>query len=234
MKYRIFQPITRALSIQKGSEIGKNEHARYTLEGFLTDINTKNVHLPFKQLVTREWCNPSNLSFRANGHTKVKVQFSSWPQITRWSVHKYKHNVTKVMCTLYIRCALSVLQKKCRKVWGARYTLGARYRSENMVISSNGHEIRHRIKLVINFSLSRLYLYSERREGPGQTTAPEISPDRMSHTVLWHYWCGSNFLKAHAPTKDRNDDSKDGFYDQLQQVFDQFPKHSTRSSVRRF
>ena len=54
MKYRIFQPITRALSIQKGSEIGKNEHARYTLEGFLTDINTKNVHLPFKQLVTRE------------------------------------------------------------------------------------------------------------------------------------------------------------------------------------
>ena len=30
--YRIFRPITRALSIQKGSEIIKNEHARYTLE----------------------------------------------------------------------------------------------------------------------------------------------------------------------------------------------------------
>jgi len=27
----------RALSIQKGSEIVKNEHARYTLERFLTD-----------------------------------------------------------------------------------------------------------------------------------------------------------------------------------------------------
>jgi len=28
---------------------------------------------------------------------------------------------------------LSVLQKECRKVWGARYTLGARYRSESTV-----------------------------------------------------------------------------------------------------
>jgi len=36
-KYRIFWSITRALSIQKGSEIIKNEHARYTLETFLTD-----------------------------------------------------------------------------------------------------------------------------------------------------------------------------------------------------
>ena len=37
-------------------------------------------------------------------------------------------------CALYVRCALSVLQKECRKVWGARYTLGARYQSENTVI----------------------------------------------------------------------------------------------------
>jgi len=35
--YRIFRPITRALSIQKGSEIVKNEHARYMLERFPTD-----------------------------------------------------------------------------------------------------------------------------------------------------------------------------------------------------
>ena len=35
--YRIFWPITRALSIQKGSEIIKNEHARYTLERFPTN-----------------------------------------------------------------------------------------------------------------------------------------------------------------------------------------------------
>jgi len=35
--YCIFWSITRALSIQKGSEIIKNEHARYTLERFPTD-----------------------------------------------------------------------------------------------------------------------------------------------------------------------------------------------------
>ena len=35
--YRIFRPITCALSIQKGSEIVKNEHARYTLERFPND-----------------------------------------------------------------------------------------------------------------------------------------------------------------------------------------------------
>ena len=38
--YRIFRPITRALSIQKGPEMVKNEHARYTLERFPTD-NTR-------------------------------------------------------------------------------------------------------------------------------------------------------------------------------------------------
>jgi len=47
IRYRIFRPITRVLSIQKGSEIVKNEHARYTLERFLTDnarvICTKKV-----------------------------------------------------------------------------------------------------------------------------------------------------------------------------------------------
>ena len=45
--YRIFRPITRALSIQKGSEIVKKEHVRYTLERFPTDnarvICTKKV-----------------------------------------------------------------------------------------------------------------------------------------------------------------------------------------------
>ena len=37
IKYRIFRPIARALSIKKGSEIVKNEHVRHTLERFPTD-----------------------------------------------------------------------------------------------------------------------------------------------------------------------------------------------------
>ena len=44
-KYRIFRTITCALSIQKGSEIVKNEHARYTLERFPTD----NAHVICKK-----------------------------------------------------------------------------------------------------------------------------------------------------------------------------------------
>jgi hypothetical protein len=36
-KYRIFRPIACALSIQKRSEIIKNEHARYTSERFPTN-----------------------------------------------------------------------------------------------------------------------------------------------------------------------------------------------------
>jgi hypothetical protein len=35
--HRIFRPIARALSIEKRSEIVKNEHARHTLERFPTD-----------------------------------------------------------------------------------------------------------------------------------------------------------------------------------------------------
>jgi len=63
-----------------------------------------------------------------------KSRYSS--PVDHRSVHKYIHNVTKVMCALYVRCALPVLQKECRKVWGARHTLGARYRSENTVFKS--------------------------------------------------------------------------------------------------
>jgi hypothetical protein len=37
IKYRIFRPTRRALSIQKRSKIVKNEHARYTLERFPAD-----------------------------------------------------------------------------------------------------------------------------------------------------------------------------------------------------
>ena len=55
----------------------------------------------------------------------------------------------------------------------------------------------------------------------------------VTHSSVTSPVCIS-FLKAHALTEDRNNDSKDRFYDQLQQVFDQFPNYSTESSVRRF
>jgi len=107
-----------------------------------------------------------------NGNTKVKIQFSSWPQITRWSVHKYIHNVTKVMCALYVRCALSVLQKGCRKVWGARYTLGARYLSENTVYTVEVlNVVFGRGRLTWGVKENKLYL-------------------TLQSSWWWWWWCG--------------------------------------------
>jgi hypothetical protein len=37
-------------------------------------------------------------------------------------------------CTLYIRCALSIHQKECRKILGCALYIGARYLPENTVI----------------------------------------------------------------------------------------------------
>jgi len=121
----------------------------WSLNGLLTVISRgwsfkyKKCAPTFQAIGYKRMMQPTQLIFQGQW-THKKSRYSSpvdhrslddlWPQITRWFVHKYIHNVTKVMCTLYVRCALSVLQKECRKVWVAHYTLGARYRSENTVI----------------------------------------------------------------------------------------------------
>jgi hypothetical protein len=48
--------------------------------------------------------------------------------------------------------------------------------------------------------------------------------DRMSYEVLRGRWCNSIVLNAHAPTEEKNDNSKDSFYEKLEQVLDHFPK----------
>jgi hypothetical protein len=47
----------------------------------------------------------------------------------------------------------------------------------------------------------------------------------MSYIVLRGRWCNIIVLNAHALTEDKNDDSKDSFYEELEQVFDHFPKY---------
>jgi len=65
------------------------------------------------------------------------------------------------MCALYVRCALSVLQKECRKVWGARYMLGARYRSENTVLDFySGTAILQ--GLTVKIIQEKLYLHNSK------------------------------------------------------------------------
>jgi hypothetical protein len=46
----------------------------------------------------------------------------------------------------------------------------------------------------------------------------------MSYIVLRGHWCNI-VLNAHAPTEDKDDYSKDGFYEELKGVFDHFPKY---------
>ena len=47
----------------------------------------------------------------------------------------------------------------------------------------------------------------------------------MSYIVLRGHWCNIIVLNVHAPSEDKSDDSKDSFYEDLEQVFDHFPKY---------
>jgi hypothetical protein len=47
--------------------------------------------------------------------------------------------------------------------------------------------------------------------------------DRMSHMILRGHWCNIIVLNVHAPTEDKID-IKDRLYEELEQVFDKFPK----------
>jgi exonuclease III len=38
-------------------------------------------------------------------------------------------------------------------------------------------------------------------------------------------WCNITVLNVHAPSGEKSDDSKGSFYEELEQVFDHFPKY---------
>jgi exonuclease III len=52
----------------------------------------------------------------------------------------------------------------------------------------------------------------------------EFVSDRMLYMVLRGRWCNIVVLNVHAPTEEKSDDSKDSFYEELEQVFDHFLK----------
>jgi hypothetical protein len=56
----------------------------------------------------------------------------------------------------------------------------------------------------------------------------EFVSDRMSYVILRGRWCQIIVLNVHAPTKDKTDDVKDSFYEELECVFDRFPKYHTK------
>jgi hypothetical protein len=53
----------------------------------------------------------------------------------------------------------------------------------------------------------------------------EFVSDRMSYVAIKGRRCDIIVLNVHAPTEDKDDDIKDSFYEELEQVFDQFPRY---------
>ena len=53
----------------------------------------------------------------------------------------------------------------------------------------------------------------------------EFVSDRVSYIVLRGRWCNIIVLNVHAPSEDKSDDSKDSFYEELEQFFDHFPRY---------
>jgi hypothetical protein len=53
----------------------------------------------------------------------------------------------------------------------------------------------------------------------------EFVSDRMSYITLKSRWCDIIVLNVHAPTEEKDDDIKDSFYEELEEVFDQFPRY---------
>jgi hypothetical protein len=53
----------------------------------------------------------------------------------------------------------------------------------------------------------------------------ELVSDRMPYIILRGRWCHIIVLNVYAPTEYNIDDVKDSFYEELERVFDKFPKY---------
>jgi hypothetical protein len=63
----------------------------------------------------------------------------------------------------------------------------------------------------------------------------ELISDRMLYTTLRGHWCDIIVLNVHAPTEVKSDNTKDSFREELEHVFDYFPKyHMKMLGCRRF
>ena len=56
-------------------------------------------------------------------------------------------------------------------------------------------------------------------------TRVEFVSDRLSYIVLRGCWRNIIVVNVHAPSEEKSDESKDSFYEELEQVFDHFPKY---------
>jgi hypothetical protein len=56
----------------------------------------------------------------------------------------------------------------------------------------------------------------------------------MSYIIVRGRWCHIIVLTVHAPTEDQADDVKDSFYEELERVYDKFPKYHIKILLRDF
>jgi hypothetical protein len=61
-----------------------------------------------------------------------------------------------------------------------------------------------------------------------QLKGKEFVSDRISYITLKGRYFGISTLNVHAPTEDKDDDIKDSFSEEFEQVFDQFPGYHMR------
>jgi hypothetical protein len=57
---------------------------------------------------------------------------------------------------------------------------------------------------------------------------------RMPHITLKGRWYDIILLNMHAPTEDKDDNIKDNFYEELEQIFDQFSRYHMKNFARIF
>jgi len=53
----------------------------------------------------------------------------------------------------------------------------------------------------------------------------EFVSDRLSNIVLRGRWRNIIVVNVHAQSEEKRDEAKDSFYEELEQVFDHFPKY---------
>jgi hypothetical protein len=76
-----------------------------------------------------------------------------------------------------------------------------------------------RIHIIIGLSVQKRNISADK--------GVEYVSDRMSYIILRGRWCHIIVLNVHAPTEDRTD-VKNSFYEELERVFDNFPKYHTK------
>jgi hypothetical protein len=56
----------------------------------------------------------------------------------------------------------------------------------------------------------------------------EFVSDRVPYIILRGRWCYMIVPNFHVPTEDKTDNVKDSFYEELERVFDIFPKYHVK------